>query len=98
MITNGGPQYDNHGAGKPPGAQCAGYKYFVNLVEPADKRFCIRCCRSKARDPTNSSFFFFAYISSYIRLTAIRDDRNMAVFVSFQAITRILRPKETTCL
>ncbi|KAL1930165.1 hypothetical protein VTP01DRAFT_1319 [Rhizomucor pusillus] len=48
LIPNDqGGQYDNHGEGKPIGAECAGWNYFVNLVEPADNRFCIRCCNSK---------------------------------------------------
>ncbi|KAI7883995.1 hypothetical protein K492DRAFT_184170 [Lichtheimia hyalospora FSU 10163] len=28
------------------GGTCNGYKYWVNLVEPAQKTFCIRCCES----------------------------------------------------
>ncbi|ORY95496.1 hypothetical protein BCR43DRAFT_564378 [Syncephalastrum racemosum] len=55
MSKDEGGQYDNHGNGNPPGAQCEGYKYFVNLVEPADKRFCIRCCHSKVDCNTGRS-------------------------------------------
>ena len=40
-------QYDNHNKGKPIGAKCDGYPHFVNLVEPANQRFCIRCCEFK---------------------------------------------------
>ncbi|KAI8140169.1 hypothetical protein BJV82DRAFT_624128 [Fennellomyces sp. T-0311] len=47
IPTDEGGQYDNHHKGKPIGAQCKGYKYFVNLLEPADYRFCIRCCDYK---------------------------------------------------
>lgn len=32
-------QYDNHGNGSPPGSVCAGYPYYVNLVEPAESKF-----------------------------------------------------------
>ncbi|KAI9256233.1 hypothetical protein BY458DRAFT_535374 [Sporodiniella umbellata] len=39
-----GGQYDNHGAGSPPKSICAGYPYYVNLVEPSSSDFCIRCC------------------------------------------------------
>lgn len=28
----------------PKGAQCAGYPYWVEQIEPANNRFCIRCC------------------------------------------------------
>ncbi|KAG1449742.1 hypothetical protein G6F56_008554 [Rhizopus delemar] len=37
-----GGQYDNHGAGSPPKSACAGYPYYVNLVEPSSADFCIR--------------------------------------------------------
>ncbi|KAG2183868.1 hypothetical protein INT44_008879, partial [Umbelopsis vinacea] len=43
--TDQGGQYDNHGNGKPVGASCQGYNYFVSIIEPADNRFCIRCCQ-----------------------------------------------------
>ncbi|RCH87974.1 hypothetical protein CU098_001207, partial [Rhizopus stolonifer] len=45
--TDGGGQYDNHDNGKPVSAQCLGYNYFVNLIEPDIQRFCIRCCQEK---------------------------------------------------
>ncbi|KAG0737318.1 hypothetical protein G6F57_011805 [Rhizopus arrhizus] len=45
--TDGGGQYDNHAKGKPVGAQCKGYNYFVNMIEPDLQRFCIRCCQDK---------------------------------------------------
>lgn len=41
-----GGQYDNHGAGSPPKSTCAGYKYYVSLIEPNSGDFCIRCCSS----------------------------------------------------
>ncbi|GAB5586025.1 hypothetical protein Unana1_00925 [Umbelopsis nana] len=41
---DGGGQYDNHGNGNPPGSSCIGYPYFVELIEPDVKRYCIRCC------------------------------------------------------
>lgn len=50
-----GGQYDNHGGGSPPGSSCAGYKYFVNLVEPAERDYCIRCCQNSADCPTGRS-------------------------------------------
>jgi hypothetical protein len=50
-----GGQYDNHGGGSPPGSACAGYKYYVNLVEPAEKDYCIRCCQNSADCPTGRS-------------------------------------------
>jgi hypothetical protein len=50
-----GGQYDNHGSGSPPGASCAGWPHFVELVEPAESRYCIRCCESTADCPTGRS-------------------------------------------
>ncbi|KAM3582556.1 hypothetical protein VKS41_005201 [Umbelopsis sp. WA50703] len=50
-----GGQYDNHDNGSPPGSVCSGYPYYVNLVEPAEKDFCIRCCMSSADCPTGRS-------------------------------------------
>ncbi|KAI7862260.1 hypothetical protein BDF14DRAFT_1886263 [Spinellus fusiger] len=50
-----GGQYDNHGQGKPVGAQCSGYNFFVNVVEPADSRWCIRCCQNKVDCNTGRS-------------------------------------------
>lgn len=41
-----GGQYDNHGSGSPPKSTCAGYPYYVSLVEPSTADFCIRCCES----------------------------------------------------
>jgi hypothetical protein len=37
-----GGQYDDHGAGSPPDSMCAGYPYFVSLIEPSTADFCIR--------------------------------------------------------
>jgi hypothetical protein len=50
-----GGQYDNHGSGSPPGSSCEGYKYFVNLVEPAERDYCIRCCQDASDCPTGRS-------------------------------------------
>ncbi|OAD66547.1 hypothetical protein PHYBLDRAFT_22465, partial [Phycomyces blakesleeanus NRRL 1555(-)] len=47
LETDGGGQYDAHGNHKPVGAMCKGYPHFVNLVEPSDNRFCIRCCENE---------------------------------------------------
>lgn len=60
--TDGGGQYDNHAKGKPVGAQCKGYNYFVNMIEPDLQRFCIRCCQDKVRvNHKNRLAFFFIY-------------------------------------
>ncbi|KAI9496882.1 hypothetical protein BDB00DRAFT_732394, partial [Zychaea mexicana] len=55
LASDDGGQYDDHNKGKPIGAKCLGYNYFVNLVEPANKRFCIRCCDFKADCNTGRS-------------------------------------------
>ncbi|KAB5591979.1 putative effector protein [Ceratobasidium theobromae] len=54
--TDQGGQYDssgNDGKGMPPGSQCLGYNHYVELVEPAQKRICIRCCDDYDDCPTN---------------------------------------------
>ncbi|CAG8588782.1 4956_t:CDS:1 [Paraglomus brasilianum] len=51
--TDMGGQYDSVGA--PPGATCAGSKKFVELVEPADGFFCIRCCTDSSKCNTGKS-------------------------------------------
>jgi hypothetical protein len=33
----------------PKGSSCAGWKYYVNLIEPVGHTFCMRCCVSKIR-------------------------------------------------
>ncbi|KAI9466389.1 hypothetical protein BDB00DRAFT_866050 [Zychaea mexicana] len=44
-VTDEGGQYD---IVMPKGAVCAGnWKHFVNLIEPAGRTYCIRCCHSK---------------------------------------------------
>ncbi|KAI9023010.1 hypothetical protein CLU79DRAFT_834982 [Phycomyces nitens] len=57
IPTDEGGQYDNHGNGKPVGAQCSGYNFFVNVVEPADNRYCIRCCQNKVDCNTGRSAY-----------------------------------------
>ncbi|KAI9320827.1 hypothetical protein BX666DRAFT_1237817 [Dichotomocladium elegans] len=42
-LTDGGGQYDIKA---PDGASCAGWDYFVNLVEPQSYTYCVRCCKS----------------------------------------------------
>ncbi|KAF9978957.1 hypothetical protein BGZ73_007844 [Actinomortierella ambigua] len=39
----------------PDGSKCAGYPYFVGLVEPNENIYCIRCCKNKSDCPTNRS-------------------------------------------
>ncbi|KAF9448566.1 hypothetical protein P691DRAFT_759813 [Macrolepiota fuliginosa MF-IS2] len=43
-----GGQYDSSGGdggqGNPQGSVCAGFNHYVELVEPAGPRACIRCC------------------------------------------------------
>ncbi|KAI8149952.1 hypothetical protein BJV82DRAFT_585305 [Fennellomyces sp. T-0311] len=46
---DGGGQYDDHGSGSPPESHCKNYPYYVSLIEPDMKRFCIRCCKSYAQ-------------------------------------------------
>lgn len=55
QASDGGGQYDNHGAGKPVNAACRNYEYFLSIIEPSDNRFCIRCCHNKDDCPTGRS-------------------------------------------
>ncbi|KAG1382421.1 hypothetical protein G6F61_002275 [Rhizopus arrhizus] len=41
--SDDGGQYDIKA---PKGASCAGWDYFVNLIEPSGKDYCIRCCNN----------------------------------------------------
>lgn len=41
--TDDGGQYD---VKAPKGSTCAGWKYYVNLIEPSGNTYCIRCCVS----------------------------------------------------
>ncbi|KAK3814531.1 MAG: hypothetical protein JOS17DRAFT_760690 [Linnemannia elongata] len=47
-----GGQYDTRA---PRGASYAGYKYFVQIVEPDSDIYCLRACKNKADCPTNKS-------------------------------------------
>ncbi|KAG0242298.1 hypothetical protein BGW41_004512 [Actinomortierella wolfii] len=51
-ADDGGGQYDIKA---PVGSLCAGYKHYVNLVEPSDSRYCIRCCKEKKDCNTGKS-------------------------------------------
>jgi len=52
-----GGQYDSSGGsggkGNPQGSTCLGYNHYVELVEPAGPRACIKCCDDPADCPTN---------------------------------------------
>lgn len=43
-VTDEGGQYD---IAMPKQASCAGWKHFVNLIEPLGHTYCVRCCHSK---------------------------------------------------
>ncbi|KAK7052502.1 hypothetical protein R3P38DRAFT_2860684 [Favolaschia claudopus] len=55
--NDGGGQYDSSGGdggqGNPKGSVCLGYKHYVELVEPGDRRACIKCCDDPADCPLN---------------------------------------------
>ncbi|KAF8147997.1 hypothetical protein B0H34DRAFT_679934 [Crassisporium funariophilum] len=52
-----GGQYDSSGGqggqGNPSGSVCSGYNHYVELMEPAGPRACIRCCDDPVDCPTN---------------------------------------------
>ncbi|KAI8344264.1 hypothetical protein BC941DRAFT_408191 [Chlamydoabsidia padenii] len=43
--SDGGGQYDNRDIN---GVTCNGYKYWVNMLEPDNGQYCIRCCKSQS--------------------------------------------------
>ncbi|KAF9392488.1 hypothetical protein CPB97_001131 [Podila verticillata] len=51
---DGGGQYDIKA---PVGSKCAGYKHYVELVEPDNGKYCIRCCKEKKDCPVNKSTY-----------------------------------------
>ena len=70
--NDAGGQYDSSGGaggkgnpqgsqclGNPQGSQCLGYKHYVELVEPAGPRACIKCCDDPADCPTNQGMYHF---------------------------------------
>ena len=50
--TDEGGQYDTRA---PLGASCADYSSFVQIMEPANNIYCLRCCKSKHDCPVNRS-------------------------------------------
>ncbi|KAG5637719.1 hypothetical protein H0H81_003429 [Sphagnurus paluster] len=56
-TNDSGGQYDSSGGvggqGNPQGSKCLGYNHYVELVEPAGPRACIKCCDDPADCPTN---------------------------------------------
>ncbi|KAF9435028.1 hypothetical protein BGZ76_007007 [Entomortierella beljakovae] len=51
---DGGGQYDIKA---PVGSKCAGYRYYVELVEPDINVYCMRCCKNKKDCPVNKSTY-----------------------------------------
>jgi len=53
--TDFGGQYDSSGGddgtGNPAGSVCTGYNHYVELIEPAGSRACIKCCDDPADCP-----------------------------------------------
>lgn len=91
-VNDGGGQYDNHGQGKPTGASCKGYPYFVGMIEPSSNRFCMRCCQNKVILSliVKASFFYSSKINLflyYFRRIALQVALNMDACVSFPVIT-----------
>ena len=60
------------GKGNPQGSQCLGYKHYVELVEPAANRACIKCCDDAADCPTNKGARSMGrYLRGCMRLTSL---------------------------
>ncbi|KAG0045909.1 hypothetical protein BGZ83_008883 [Gryganskiella cystojenkinii] len=54
-----GGQYDLRA---PVGSACAGYNYYVNLIEPDSNIYCIRCCTEKSKCNTGKSTYGCKYV------------------------------------
>ncbi|KAF8736705.1 hypothetical protein AX14_014113 [Amanita brunnescens Koide BX004] len=56
-INDAGGQYDSSGGaggrGNPQDSVCLGYNHYVEVVEPAGPRACIKCCDNPVDCPTN---------------------------------------------
>ncbi|KAG5634296.1 hypothetical protein H0H81_002502 [Sphagnurus paluster] len=56
-VQDFGGQYDSSGGvggqGNPQGSKCMGYNHYVELVEPAGPRGCIKCCDDPADCPVD---------------------------------------------
>ncbi|KAG8903600.1 hypothetical protein FRB99_002951 [Tulasnella sp. 403] len=56
-ANDGGGQYDSNGGdggqGNPQGSKCVGYASYVELVEPAANRACIKCCNDPGDCPVS---------------------------------------------
>ncbi|KAG0340793.1 hypothetical protein BG000_011078 [Podila horticola] len=50
--SDGGGQYDMRA---PVGAVCDGYEAFVQITEPDNQLYCMRCCKNKGDCPVNRS-------------------------------------------
>ncbi|KAI8605447.1 hypothetical protein EDD21DRAFT_363589 [Dissophora ornata] len=57
--TDQGGQYDIRA---PVGSSCAGYNYYVNLIEPHSNTYCIRCCTDMSDCNTGESTYGCARI------------------------------------
>ncbi|KJA16121.1 hypothetical protein HYPSUDRAFT_148164 [Hypholoma sublateritium FD-334 SS-4] len=57
-ADDAGGQYDSSGGssgtGNPVGSVCVGFNHYVELLEPAGPRACIRCCENAEDCPTTS--------------------------------------------
>ncbi|CAE6501110.1 unnamed protein product [Rhizoctonia solani] len=78
--NDGGGQYDSSGGdggqGNPQGSVCLGYKHYVELVEPADKRACIKCCDNFDDCPLDKGKFRILPVAllSSLAITSIAPD------------------------
>ncbi|KAG9009490.1 hypothetical protein FRB94_014227 [Tulasnella sp. JGI-2019a] len=56
-AADSGGQYDSNGgqalAGNPQGSACLGFNSYVELLEPAGNRACLKCCNDPADCPVN---------------------------------------------
>lgn len=75
-----GGQYDIKA---PVGSSCAGWKYYVNLVEPSGNTYCMRCCVSL------SLTFIYIYIHIFLTHSRLRTIPRLVIVVFLKKVVLI---------
>ncbi|THV01051.1 hypothetical protein K435DRAFT_963722 [Dendrothele bispora CBS 962.96] len=76
-TNDGGGQYDSsggaNGQGNPEGSVCLGYNHYVELVEPAANRACIKCCDNFDDCPVDKGNLFLKHATLTVTPGGIRN-------------------------
>ncbi|KAF5359152.1 hypothetical protein D9756_002980 [Leucocoprinus leucothites] len=69
--NDGGGQYDSSGGeggrGNPRDSVCAGFNHYIEIIEPSQKRACIRCCEDFDDCPVHKGELYHKSISQVAR-------------------------------